>query len=493
MTQDHATPTDRQRRRRSRDGRRWIVIAATVFAALLPPLAAAAPPDEAVANPGLRVLAFGDSKIALSGFGKDGRNFTNLGFLPWVNRLLGGRFLTVVNAGVNGNDSQEMIARYGADVLARLDSYDFIWIDAGVNDIRHGLDPVRAADNLNRIVEDQVKRGKRVVWVLPPPVEFANPGAASGMEPSVAQARRAFAILRARVSAFAEDLKPNKNVLVVDPYPDLVDPSSPDGAMLAWASLFHDDLKVGDQIHPATPGALLAARRMAGAFATAFPDAMSPWSWPEGQFDPGASPRGNFLYNPRFLRPDGGGGGDGAVVTGAVPQSWTVSHEMGSWRPEDIVVTTEPAPAAQGGGNELVIEAKIPSGRSVSEILALRNALVLNDIGGGKPGGRLRAGVEIDLNDPAALSDIAIELKYKGLLHSQLVVADGEITGTKGSYAIAPGAKDRLFFETPPLVAPEAGWRDTLALTIRLQWNCAATAASGKIRIVRPWIAFVRD
>jgi len=97
---------------------------------------------------GRRLAAFGDSKVALGWITPSpqpaGAQYAvmqqaNVGFLNWTNRLLGQYFTPLQNFGVSGYDTSQLLANTFPNLVAAVSTYDTVWIDVGVNDVRHNL------------------------------------------------------------------------------------------------------------------------------------------------------------------------------------------------------------------------------------------------------------------------------------------------------------------------------------------------------------------
>jgi len=124
--------------------------------------------------PDRRILFFGDSFVAGAG------DPTGLG---WVGRVVAaahdaGRPITAYNLGVRGDSSDDVTARFEAELAARTGnataSYGVV-LSFGANDMlvvdnRLRVPPGRSVGNLNRLIDLAQAAGHGVLVVGPPPV-----------------------------------------------------------------------------------------------------------------------------------------------------------------------------------------------------------------------------------------------------------------------------------------------------------------------------------
>jgi len=454
---------------------------------------------------GRRLAAFGDSKAALqwitpspvpAGAAYQVMQQANVGFLHWTNRLLGQYFTPLQNFGVSGYDTGRLLANTFSSLVAAASTYDTVWIDVGVNDARHNLTTAQTMANIQAMIPVLLNLGKTVIWVMPPPCNFNNAAVSAGMVATIANARKLHQSLRKAFKEYARSLPGWAPLIVVDPYGDLVDVTSPTEDLLASYSLLNATVSGGDQIHPGPVGGLVAARRIAGVLQPL----LGYWSpdchGPVDVYDQTYNPYGNFLYNPGFATLTGGTGGGGSVVTGAMPSGWTASvNGSGSWTAAQMTFSSEVPPQGSGRkGNSLIITPSIPTGASSAFCgLALRNAFTMASIPGLAEGQRIRGGVRIDLVNPTALASISVYVEHNGA--NAYKVADGYGDSgsiAPGNYPIPSGATDTLWFETPDYLIPPNS-TTSLGLDIVLQWNCNSVApgvsAGGSIKVSEPFIS----
>lgn len=97
------------------------------------------------------VVIFGDSitnqngDVSATGY----RYFTSSGYFTWANVLSGGKMNLVANAGIAGNSTTAMLARFDADVLAH--NPDMVIVFGGTNDIALGYTSATTISNLSQI------------------------------------------------------------------------------------------------------------------------------------------------------------------------------------------------------------------------------------------------------------------------------------------------------------------------------------------------------
>jgi lysophospholipase L1-like esterase len=436
-----------------------------------------------------RVLAFGDSKIA-GGFYASGNQtgYTNEGFLSWTNRLLGGLFRTIINKGVPGNDTTQMLSRYKTDVQANYDNYDVFWFDGGANDPRHGLPVESSLQNIQYFITDQIDNGKIVIWILPPPIGFANPIVSTGTRATVPAMQEQFQLLRAQLKTWLKTIPASWPVIAVDTYDVLVDPTTSTGDMyLGYAH---------DQIHPYTPGALLGARQIAHILADRFPRRNAPTHGPMDYYDATNKPRGNLIANPGFAMLTGGSGGFGGVVAqnnGPIPQYVTARKTSGSYTAAQMTFTNEiHSQGNRDTGNKWIINPTIAAGNTAYELLDIQISCLASAIPNLTAGQILRGGALIELVNPIGLGDIGVRLQHSGDV--TYGVQDGwssNKTNTPVFDRVMPAAHDTLYFETPPYTWQANGSSPSLMLSLRFQWNAVSQGASGQIKISQPWIEVV--
>lgn len=451
---------------------------------------------------GRRLMAFGDSKIALSFTSASPPQNGNVGFIHWVNRLMGNPFRPILNGGVSGYDTQQLYATYLSTVLPNVANYDVFWMDCGVNDARHAITvgnlsstpatastaPTSSMSAFMYYVSDQVARGKTVIWILPPPCEFNNSAVSTGMTATVANARKYFQSLRREIKEYLRTIPASWPVIAIDPYDIMVDNSTGTESLYQPYSLYNPTYSAGDQIHPYGGGALVGARRIASVLQQWLP-LYSPQTYgPMNAYDQTYNPTGNFIYNPAFATLTGGTI-TGGVASGNAPQSVTVSKYNGNWSGALIALSSEtPAVGAKRIGNTLIITPSLGSGLTANEVLQLRNAIPFSSVPGLSTGMIVRAGCLVELVSPVALADLQIELTHNGT--TSYSIMDGTFS-TTGTIAFPTGATDTLYFETPDYVIPANGASPSFAWQFRAQWNCVSQAASGAIKMSQPWMAIV--
>lgn len=419
-----------------------LILALPVCVAGLSPARAADPP--------LRAALFGDSNSAFVFQSGDSRKLSNFGYFNWINRVLGAPFEIAFNAGIAGNDTQQMRSRYADGILARSDQYDVLFLQGGVNDIRHGLSPAQAAENLVFFTQDQIGRGKRVVLVLPQPVDFTNPAVSQGVAQSPDQAREGYGELRRRLLAWAGQAR-NDKLVVLDPFPLLVRKDSRGAEMdLKWSP---------DQIHFAAPAGL--------KFAEAVKDSLAARLLNRGTaFVAHRSDRPNRIANPDFSggQPDRNGN--------VLPAPFAVTVNGGANLAGSIQVATEASPA----GTALVIA-------PLSRLQGVRNTIigVQQSVPLDAPAGRrVRAGVRLDLRDVVGLTSIGLKVSTAG---------DGAPESYDGwtgwdTLPLEPRSSSVLQLLTPWLDV--GGTTSRVTWSFQLRWKGDGDAPAGAVALTHP-------
>jgi lysophospholipase L1-like esterase len=117
-------------------------------------------------------ILFGDSVVAqcedetvsqTQGF------YSAYSWTNWANMFLGNRLQVVRNAGVGGNTTAQMLARFDTDVAPYLSQCEMVIMDGGVNDLFDGGGTTLATmqANLTAIFTKILAAGKRAVMMIP--------------------------------------------------------------------------------------------------------------------------------------------------------------------------------------------------------------------------------------------------------------------------------------------------------------------------------------
>jgi hypothetical protein len=417
---------------------------------------------------------------------------SNVGFVNWTNRLLGQYFTPLQNFGVSGYDTGQLLANTFASLVAAASTYDTVWVDMGVNDVRHNLTTAQSMANIQAMIPVLLNLGKTVIWVLPPPCEFNNAAVSSGMVASVANARKLHQSLRKAIKEYIRSFAGWTPLVAVDPYGDLVDPASSTESFLASYSLLNPSVSGGDQIHPGAVGGLVGARRIASVLSPLIGAWMPQTHGPVDVYDATYNPYGNFLYNPGFATTTGGTGGGGSAVTGNVPSGWTASISGGLLGTDITLSYLTPTQGSGRMGNTMVITPSQAAGRGSFCTLQLRCALTMSSVSGLAEGQIVRGGVRIDLVNPQSLAEIQVWGEHNGTNAYKFADGFGDSASTApGNYPFPPTSVDTLHFETPPYLIPPNS-TTSVGLDIAFQWNnnsiAPGLAAGGAIWVSDPFL-----
>jgi lysophospholipase L1-like esterase len=249
-----------------------------------------------IAHPKPTLCVFGDSL--------SGQNFTTTateehyssgGYAVWANQMLGGRFYSIVNAGVSGNTTTQMLARISSDVLAQ--SPGWCCVLGGINDITNGggITYAQTISNLQSIYETLRSSGIRVIAMTVPPSTNVNTGAEKEHLYKVNNWIRSYA-------------RSNPGVILCEAYRAIADPATGDPATNM----------TGDGTHPTAVGAQAMGRALYDVLANVVPPMQDGLS---SNFD-----FNSLIYNGMANGDNAGGTNNWVLVTGVTgngPSGWT--------------------------------------------------------------------------------------------------------------------------------------------------------------------------
>lgn len=433
---------------------------------------------------GTRLALFGDSILdqafyntSTEGYDTPRRKY-NRGYINSVNRSLGNIFGTVINKAISGNNTQQMAARWEADIVANADQFDILWLNGGVNDIRNSLSVQTAYSNLVSFIEGAAALGKMIIWQLPLPVGWDNTAAQAGMPNTAANARKQYQQLRALCLNYLINLPTGIKLLPLDFWPLLADVTNANEDFLAKYSKLDGTLGSGDQIHPGFNGSLQMAAYAKAKIEAFLPALKRPTYGPANVFDATHNPKGNMLSNPGMFT---GTTSPAASVSGTIPTGFTADRQAGTFTADKVVFSVGTFAQGQGIGKKVVITPTIPSGLSGTESISFRNSAVAPS-GKFAAGDTVIGGFRVKLNNVAALRGVACRLTH--LSSPNVEMWDGD-AGAQGDYLIDDGVYD-LWFETEPYTLTSTG--TGLQLWFLAYFDCRTTTAAGTIEISEPFI-----
>lgn len=347
-------------------------------------------------------------------------------WIDQLSKILGSAAISAdsfVEAGVPGDTSTGMLARYATDIRAA--GVKFLYLLAGTNDVNQSVPLATYAANMDAIYRNTLRDGiKLVVGTIPPM-------GASHVTPA----------LRLAIEQFNVWL----NIW-----------TSANGIPLArvWSALasgggtdYVGGYDSGDGIHPNTLGhqqiALAFATASAGLFTTRYPIAY-PGSFSNLCADPLAA-SGGTKPTSWFEQP----GGTGTAPTYSIVTDVTGRLQRGKWAQMDFDAT------ASGGTRYYVCP--ISAGWSVGDTLAIFAKLLITDVAGN---------LLTNLQGDAPNANISIRLANQSFVLSTLMSAPA---------VIQPGDILRAY------TIPAGTTGLSLVMAVTLPTGCHAQAAMGEV------------
>lgn len=187
----------------------------------------------------LNILALGDSTTAgTPGFRSpaewppDGMGDPESQYVHWMRKRH--PEWRVRNEGVNAERTDQILSRFRK--IVKNDSYDFVIVLAGVNDIFQGFPPGRAEENLSRIYDLAVQYRMKVVACTILPYDDATPKAVVNIR---------------KVNEWIKETARERGFILCDTHEALEDPKNP-GKLRATPDGLHPDVagyrKMGEEI-----------------------------------------------------------------------------------------------------------------------------------------------------------------------------------------------------------------------------------------------------
>lgn len=254
------------------------------------------------------------------------RSFKDFGVLTWANAKAGGRCSMVLNAGVSGERTDEILARVG-DVIAA--SPDACIVLAGKNDISQNIAPATAVANITSICQSLLSAGVRVILCTVPPYQTGNA--------SISAARsEAENVINNGIKSIAHN---TPGVTLADIAADVIDPTSS-------PSVTKSGYMDTDNLHFSQKGARAAGEgALYDALVRVFqPIDRLPISATDSYYV--TATNNNMVRNPLFA----GTGGTKSGVTGDIANNW-FAQALGS--PASAVGSLEAR--ADGFGQDQVL------------------------------------------------------------------------------------------------------------------------------------------
>lgn len=374
--------------------------------------------------PAVSFIPIGDSLTAYSGGtsiatpvqAMSPQIYDGKGIHAWLRVYMAGDMRMIGNAGIGGQTSAQIAARFDTDVLAY--KPDIAAILAGTNDLPDGTNGASTIANLQGMYEKAAKAGILVLATTIPPATAAQAGQET---------------LRLRVNQWMRGYaRSHRGVILADIAAAWQDPTLTGFKVVA--------AYVHDGVHPSMLGAAVAARVMA--------DALRPFV-PKNRKNaaPAVAPF-NLLTNPHFI----GSVGTTDANTKNVGGSWMINNIS-----QGVTVTTA---ARTDGLRGNYVEIVVPTGKSFT---MTTNVTV--------DGTKLAVGDEIAFNVTVQVAGIetgavmrslgATVQQYNGSSFGDRahdIYSDGSLTpASPGWYGAGAAHPDGVYGFTVPSVAVGAG------------------------------------
>lgn len=110
----------------------------------------------------MRIVCLGDSTTYGFPYGPDA---------SWTSMLANEIKGEVINKGINGNTTEDMLLRFKRDVLDL--KPDYVIITGGINDVVQGESLAKITLNIENMAEKACQEGIRVIIGLPTPVDYS--------------------------------------------------------------------------------------------------------------------------------------------------------------------------------------------------------------------------------------------------------------------------------------------------------------------------------
>jgi hypothetical protein len=232
----------------------------------------------------------------------DGSTLTyGVSYLNWLNAISGQRFVIshALNKGVSGNTTAQMVARFGADIVANQDSFDILFIDAGTNDL-YASTPVAKENtyaNIINMAQQALDLGKFVVIMAILPRN----------DQPVA---KEYAYVNRRVEEWC---RTNQGVIFVDPWFLLANTTTNDGTALT-------SVLISNAYLLNSYGSYLVGSYLWGILEQFFAGLPTQWRNPADTYNATSNPAGNSHNNPLLTGTTGALAAAGATSSvGVVP------------------------------------------------------------------------------------------------------------------------------------------------------------------------------
>ena len=154
---------------------------------------------------------------------------------------------SIINKGVSGNTTTQMLARFDADVVANYNSFDTLIFEPGPNDYPNSFSLATVQSNVSFVINSALAAAKSVILLTPTPTEFNT-----SAQNAVQQAARQWMLTNYGTTA---------GVTVVDVAALMADPLT--GQPLS--ALYVPTTVEATRVHPSLAGAQVMGRAIAEA------------------------------------------------------------------------------------------------------------------------------------------------------------------------------------------------------------------------------------
>lgn len=118
----------------------------------------------------VRILAIGSSITNMwgdTGAASYSRSTSAGSYLHWLSVAMAGRVASIINKGVSGDTTTQMLSRFSADVVANYSLFDTLLVEPGPNDYSNNLTAIAIKSNISSMVASALVAGKDVVILSP--------------------------------------------------------------------------------------------------------------------------------------------------------------------------------------------------------------------------------------------------------------------------------------------------------------------------------------
>lgn len=414
-------------------------------------------------------------------------DWSAIGWFTHLQHRIGHRFNAQpsLNKGIGGNTTNQMAARFDADIAANYAAFDILVMGpVGTNDGPASITKETTLANIQAMAGKALAAGKAVVLMTILP--RSGWSGASGTNKTLWG--NGYLWVNAQLRHWVRTLGAVAPLHLVDPFADLSDPANSanfGGAYSILGAAFQDGL------HPNQLGAAIIARRaevdLAGLIATLPGNALRS----SGIIDAYAqtqNPWGNALANAGLLTTTGGSiSGATATAPSGVPANWTVSQALtggGAVTASEASLETVAPPTAGFGaqlGRAAQVTVALASGKaSISRVGFYQTGI--------SPAGFWTPGRKVVGSARVALSGLAGFVGAEAVL---LYTPDGGTTTWQArdgvhsqGYAAAVQEDQTVWLRTPELTVPSNAITNlSVGLYVNLFFDARTSAASGVARI----------